>query len=229
MSADRSHRKRIVRDALAVGVAVGAYGLPYGALATTAGLTVLQTQFLSLFLYSGASQFAMVGILATGGGAVTATATSALLGTRNTFYSVGLAPLLGLGRRGRLAGAHVVSDESAAMAVAQPDPPRSRFAFWVTGGIVLACWNVGTLIGSLAGTVLTDPRSLGLDAASSAAFLALVAPRLRNVRNRPVAVLGALLAVAATPFLLSGLPIVVAALVTCAVLLIMPTRRKVPV
>lgn len=227
MPADKAPRRRIVRDALAVGLAVGAYGLPFGALATTAGLTVAQTQFMSLFLYSGASQFAMVGVLATGGGGVTAAATSAMLGTRNLFYSVGLAPMLGFTRGRRLAGAHVVSDESAAMAVGQPDPPLARYAFWVTGGLVLTCWNVGTLVGSLAGSVLTDPRSLGLDAASSAAFLALVAPRLKNVRNRPVALLGALFAIAATPFLMSGLPIVVAALATCAVLLAVPTRKAV--
>lgn len=212
-------RAAVLRDALGVGVAVGAYGLSYGALAVAAGLSVAQTQALSLLLYGGSSQLALVGVLTAGGGAPTAAATGALLGIRNLFYGVGLRSVLTPDRRTLLPAAHLLSDESAAMAFGRTSRDVGRYAYWATGITVFLCWNLATLVGALAGSLLSDPEALGLDAASSAAFLALVAPRLRERANRMVFALACAVAVGVSPFVGAGLPVVLAGLTGLSVLL----------
>src|SRR3954449_11705941 len=112
----RSGRAGVVGDALAVGVATGTYGLSFGALSTTAGLTVPQTCALSLLMFTGASQFALVGVVGAGGGAMAGAATATLLGVRNGLYGLQLSTLLGVRGPRRLLTAHFVIDESAAMA-----------------------------------------------------------------------------------------------------------------
>ncbi|HEY0359431.1 MAG TPA: AzlC family ABC transporter permease [Mycobacteriales bacterium] len=209
-------RRRIVRDAVGVGLAVGAYGLSFGAIATSAGLSVLQACALSLLLFSGGSQFAYVGAVASGGGPVAAVLTAVLLGTRNSLYGLRLAPLLRVRGVRRFAAAQVTIDESAAMAVAQDTPARSRLAFWSTGLSVFVCWNLATLVGAVGAQSLSDPKVLGLDAAVGAAFLALVAPRLREAGAGTVFTVAALVALGLTPFLGYGLPVLLAAVAAVA-------------
>lgn len=201
-----------MRDALAVGAATGAYGLSFGAISTAAGLTLPQTAALSLLLFSGASQFAFVGLVAAGGGAPASISTALLLGVRNAFYGLRLAPLLRLRGLRRLAGAQLVIDESTAMAVAQYDEPTARRAFWATGLAIYVLWNLGTLLGAL-GARGVDPKALGLDAAVPAAFLALLAPRLRGREAWTVALVAAVVAVASVPFVPAGVPVLLAAAV----------------
>ena len=210
------NRRRIVRDAVGVGLAVGAYGLSFGAIATSAGLSVLQACALSLLLFSGGSQFAYVGAVASGGGPVAAVLTAVLLGTRNSLYGLRLAPLLRVRGVRRFAAAQVTIDESAAMAVAQDTPARSRLAFWSTGLSVFVCWNLATLVGAVGAQSLSDPKVLGLDAAVGAAFLALVAPRLREAGAGTVFTVAALVALGLTPFLGYGLPVLLAAVAAVA-------------
>ena len=199
------------RDALGIGVAVGAYGLSFGALATTAGLSVLQTCALSLLMFTGASQFALVGVLGAGGSAVAGVLSALLLGTRNTLYAVRLGDLLTIPGPRRLLAAHVTIDETTAMATAAP-AGLERTAFWATGTAIYLLWNLGTLLGAAGAARLGNPAALGLDAAVPAAFLALLAPRLREREGLRVAVAGALLAAAAVPFVRPGLPVLVAGL-----------------
>jgi predicted branched-subunit amino acid permease len=196
----------IVRDALGIGVATGAYGLSFGALAVAAGLSLPQACALSLLMFTGASQFAFVGLI--GGGAAAAVATALLLGARNALYGLRLAPHL----RPRPLAAHLVIDESAAMAV-RDTPADTRLGFWSTGAAVFAFWNLATLLGALAGQALSDPRALGLDAAAPAAFLALLAPRLREREPQTIAVLAAVAALISVPLVPAGTPVLVAAAV----------------
>src|SRR3954447_18424219 len=161
----------IVRDALGVGAAVGALGLSFGALATASGLSVPQACAMSLLIFTGASPFAFVGLI--GGGAAAAVATALLLGARNALYGLRLAPYL----RPRPLAAHLVIDESAAMAV-RDTPDDLRLGFWSAGIAVFAFWNLATLTRALAGNAISDRSAFGLDAAAPAAFLALLAPRL---------------------------------------------------
>lgn len=197
-------------DALGIGVATGVYGISFGVLAVGAGLSVAQACAMSLLVFTGGSQFAAVGVLGAGGAAATAVANGLLLGLRNAAYGFSLASLL----RGRLArralAAQLVIDESTAMARGQEAPGDSRGAFWLTGAAVFVCWNAGTLAGALAGSGLGDPATYGLDAMFPAAFLALLAPQLRQ-RGAPAAALaGALIAVVLLPLTPAGVPVLAA-------------------
>lgn len=211
-------RASVVRTALSVGVATGAYALSFGALGTAAGLSVVQTCALSVLVFTGGSQFALVGVIGGGGSAMSGAASAVLLGSRNALYGARLAPLLGLRGVRRVLGAQLVLDESTAVGLAGEDQSQraGRLGFWATGLSIFVLWNVGTLVGALAGAVIGDPRELGLDAAVPAAFLALLAPRLRSRPAWLTAVAAAVVAVAVVPLVPAGVPVLVAALVPVA-------------
>ena len=205
-------RKGIVRDAVGIAIATGAYALSFGAISTAAGLNVLQIVALSLLMFTGASQFALVGVIAAGGSVWAGAVTGALLGTRNALYGVRLATLFDGRWLRRAAAAHFVIDETTAMAIARDSVPESRFAFWATGIAVFALWNLGTLIGALATHALPNPKALGFDAAPPAAFLALLAPRLRAREPLAIAIAAAVVAIAVLPFVPAGVPLLIVAL-----------------
>ena len=197
-------------------VATGAYAVSFGALSVAAGLDMWQTMALSLLVFSGGSQFAFVGVIAAGGANVAAIATSTFLGLRNGFYGVGLAPVLQPLRGPRkVVAAQLTIDESTAVSLAQPsdDVPARREGFWWTGIGVYVLWNAITVVGALLGSRIGDPSQWGLDAAAAAAFLALVWPRLITRRAQAVFAASAILALALTPVLPAGLPVLSAALV----------------
>ena len=206
-------RSGIVRDALGIGVASGAYAISFGAISTTAGLSLLQTVALSVLMFTGASQFALVGVIGGGGSVWAGAATAALLGTRNALYGVRLSSLLGVHGLRRILTAHFVIDETTAMAIARDQPDLSRFAFWATGVALFSLWNLGTLIGALATHALPDPKVLGFDAAPPAAFLALLAPRLRAREPLAIAFAAALVALIALPFVPAGVPLLIVAVI----------------
>ena len=210
-------RRSVVRDALAVGVSTGAYGLSFGAVAATAGLSLPQASALSLLMFTGASQFALVGVLAGGGAPLAAAATATLLGARNAFYGLRLASVLSLRGPRRLLAAHLVLDESSAMATLREDPRESRLAFWATGVAVFVFWNIATVAGAAGAGRLADPTVLGLDAAAPAAFLALLAPRLRDRSTWALTAAAAAVALALTPVVPAGVPILASALLVVAV------------
>jgi 4-azaleucine resistance transporter AzlC len=202
----------IVRNSLAIGVATGAYAVSYGVLAVGAGLSLAQTCAMSALVFTGASQFAVVGVLGSGGSALAALAPALLLAARNALYGLALVPILRGSRIERAAQAQLVIDESTAMARAQDDRVAARRAFLATGISVFVFWNLGTLIGAVAGSGLGDPRKLGLDAMFPAAFLALLAPQLRYPGAPVAAVAGALIALVLVPVAPVGLPVIAAVL-----------------
>src|ERR1700730_2698441 len=202
-----------MRDALGIAIASGAYALSFGAIATTSGLSLLQTVALSSLMFTGASQFAMVGVIGSGGSVWAGGAAAALLGSRNGLYGVRLSTLLNVRGLRRLAAAHFVIDETTAMAIARDSEKDSRLAFWVTGFALFTFWNLGTLIGALATHALPDPKVLGLDAAPPAAFLALLAPRLRAREPLAIALAAGVVALICLPFVPAGVPLLIVALV----------------
>ncbi|MFC6288540.1 AzlC family ABC transporter permease [Nocardioides sp. GCM10027113] len=205
-----AERRGILRDSLGIGVATGAYGLSFGAVAVASGLGVAQACALSLLMFTGASQFAFVGVVAAGGGAPSAVGTALLLGTRNTLYGLRLAPLLDWRGQRRAAAAQLVIDESTAMAVGRSDTAAARLGFLGTGLAVFVLWNAATLAGALAGRAIGDPRAFGLDAAVGAAFLALLWPRLAHRQGRRTAAVAALVALALVPVTAAGVPVLAA-------------------
>jgi 4-azaleucine resistance transporter AzlC len=209
---DDAATRAIVRDAVAIGLAVGAYAVSFGVLAVGAGLTAAQACAMSLLVFTGASQFAVIGVLGAGGGIAAALAPALLLAARNGVYGLSLVPIL-RGRRWRRAvEAQLVIDESTAMARAQDEPALAHRAFLATGLSVFVLWNLGTLAGALLGGGIGDPRALGLDAMFPAAFLALLAPQLRRPGAPVAAIGGALLAVLALPIAPTGVPVLVSVL-----------------
>jgi 4-azaleucine resistance transporter AzlC len=198
----------VVGDALALGLGTGVYAISFGALAVAAGLSAWQAQALSLLMFTGASQFALIAVVASGGSALVAIATSTLVGTRNAFYAVAMAPVLEARGLRRLLAAQATIDESTGMAARyEKDRDSARLAFWSTAAAIYVLWNLGTLIGALGAGMLEDPDVLGLDAAAPAAFLALVWPRLTSWPMRAVAIVSLVSAVALSPFIGAGLPV----------------------
>jgi predicted branched-subunit amino acid permease len=208
-----------IRSSLAVAVAVALYGVSFGALGVTAGLSIWQTCVLSLFMFSGGSQFALIGVLASGGesAALPAIVGAALLGTRNGLYAIRMSPIVGGPWWRKALAAQITIDESTAVSTAQPTLAAQRVGFWWTGIALYVGWNLTTLIGALIGNALGDVRQYGLDAAAAAAFLGLLWPRLKSLQPIVVAVAAAVVAAALTPTLPAGVPILLAALVAVVV------------
>lgn len=207
----------LVGRAVGIGLATGAYGLSFGALAITAGLSLPKAAAMSALVFTGATQLSVVGALAAGGAVAPAVASGLVIAGRHVAYGIAVAPLLPAALRVRLAGAHLVIDESTAMARAQPDAPSGRLAFWVTGASVFVCWNAATIAGALIGRAIADPAALGLDAVFPAAFVALLAPQLTTRAAREAALAGAAIAAAFVPFSPAGVPILAAAAAALAV------------
>lgn len=209
-----------------VGVTVGTYALGFGALAVANGFSVLQAVALSLLVFTGASQFALVGVVGAGGAAASGAAAALALGSRNAFYGLRLAPLLEVRGWRRLAAAQLTIDESTAVAISQPTRQLTRTGFWTTGIAVFICWNIATVVGALAVDQISDPKVIGLDAAVGAAFLALLWPQLTTTTTRAVAVGAAALALVLTPLLPAGIPVLSAAVV--GLMLAWPEPRHAP-
>ncbi|MBB6121421.1 AzlC family ABC transporter permease [Nocardiopsis algeriensis] len=206
-------RTPAVRDSLGIGFAVGIAGLAFGTAAVAAGLSPAQAVFTSVFMFTGASQFALVGVVSGGGSLVAGVLGALLLGARNTLYGLRLADLLGWRGARRALAAHGVIDETAAVALAQPDRESARLAFGTTYLVLGGFWWLTTLVGALATEQISDISAFGLDAVGPAIFLGLLWPRLREGGPRTwlIAGLGAGLALAATPLLPSGVPVLLAA------------------
>lgn len=216
-SGSASARRAVVRNCIGVGVAVGTYGFAFGAASVAAGLSTLQTCLLSLFAFTGGTQFAVVGVVAGGGTLAAALGSGLLLGSRNALYAMRLAPLLRLRGARRLLAALGTIDESTAMSIGQPEEELARTAFWWTFASVFVVWNLSTLLGAVGAGAIGDPSTFGLDAVIPAAFLALLAPRLRDGRiERRVALGGAVIAAALIPITPPGVPVLAA---TAALLL----------
>lgn len=199
------------RMALSVSVATGAYGVSFGALAVAAGLDVWQAMMLSLLMYTGGSQFAFVGALA--GGGLPATGAAMLVGLRNAVYVMQVNSWFHPLWAQRILMAHFTTDESTAVAAAQPDQRLRRLGFWVTGAGVFTLWNAMTLVGALLGNLLGDPKAWGLDGAALAAFCGLLWPRLVARDAVATAIAAAAVTVALVPVLPAGLPILAAVVV----------------
>jgi predicted branched-subunit amino acid permease len=207
-----------VTQSLSVSFTVGLYGTAFGAAGIAAGFSILQTCLLSLLTFSGASQFAVVGVMGAGGSALSGIATASLLGIRNGLYGLRMAPVLGVKGFKRIIAAQVTIDESTGVAIGQEERGSAamKHGFWLTGFGVYFFWNLFTLAGALGAQAMGDPSAWGLDAAVPAAFLGLVWPRLHGKFERALAVSAILLSLALTPYVAAGIPIIATALLAVA-------------
>ena len=208
----RDQRMRpVITASVTLGLAVGVFAIAFGVAAVGAGASIAQTCVMSLLVFTGASQFAAVGVIAAGGSTAAALGGALVLAARNTVYGLAMSRRLSgsLGRR--LVAAQLTIDESTAMSAAQTAPDAQRAAFWITGLTIYVFWNLGTLLGALAGTAI-DPTTFGLDAAFPAGFIAILWPLLRETRPRVAAACGAVICLSLIPFAPVGVPILCASL-----------------
>ncbi len=210
-------RRKILRDAIGIGIGVATYGLSFGALGTATGLSLLETQLLSLMMFTGGSQFALVGTFAGGGSATSAISAASLLGVRNLAYAVRNNSLIKPTGWRKILGAQFTIDESTAMALGHEKGPDgiagAKYAFWATGASVFIFWNIATLLGAVAVSLVGDPNTYGLDAAIGAGFIALLWPQINNKFNLFIAVSCSFVAIVAIPIVQPGIPILLAGFV----------------
>lgn len=211
MPADVHEPPDPVTASVVLGLAVGVFGISFGVLAVASGLSVAQTSAMSLLVFTGASQFAAVGVIGTGGSTAAALGSALLLAARNGAYGLAMSRTLTGRLPVRMFAAHLVIDESTAMATAQVDPAGRRRGFWAAGISVFVFWNVGTLLGALGGDAIGDPERFGLDAAFPAGFVALVVPHLKSIDGRLAAVIGTAIALVLVPVAPAGVPVLAAA------------------
>lgn len=199
----------VVRASVVIGVASGIYAVSFGVLSVSAGASVLQTCLLSLLVFTGASQFSAVSVISAGGSVASAVSGGLLLAARNGVYGLALSPSVKGSLARRMLAAQFVIDETTAMTSAAPDQRSKDWAFWSCAVMLFGCWNLGTLVGALAGSSI-DPETFGLDAAFPVVFVAMVAPHLATRSGRRAALIGAAVTIVLTPFLPVGLPILLA-------------------
>jgi branched chain amino acid efflux pump len=202
----------LARDIALVCAADAIVGVSFGAITVSSGLPVWLPMLLSVAVFAGAAQFMFVGLIASGGNPIAAAVTGLLVNVRHMPFGFAVGDLLGQGWAQRVAGSHLMVDETVAFALAQRDPERRRAAYWACGIGLFVCWNIGVLIGAFGGTVVHDTDAFGMDAAFPAVLLALVLPSLRDAATRKAALGGLVIALATVPFLPAGLPVLLALL-----------------
>ncbi|MFE4355018.1 AzlC family ABC transporter permease [Kitasatospora sp. NPDC056800] len=206
----RTLERATLRDVALVCLADALVGASFGAISVSGGLPLWVPVALSVLVFAGGSQFAAVGVVLSGGGALAAVATGLVLNARLLPFGFTVADVLDGPWWRRLLGAQLLTDETAAFALQQNEPRRRHAVYWLCGIALFVVWNVSVLLGALAGGLLGDTDALGLDAAFPAVLLALVLPSLVGRRIRTAALVGAVVAVAATPFVPAGLPVLLA-------------------
>lgn len=197
----------LARDIALVCLADGIVGVSFGAITVAAGLPVWLPMLLSVVVFAGASQFLFVAVIAAGGSPIAAFAAGLLVNARHLPFALSIGEVMGSKPIRRLLGSQLIIDETTAFALAEHDPARRRAAFWTCGVGLFVCWNIGVVAGAFGGQLITDTNAFGMDAAFPAVLLALVMPSLRDRLTRLAAVIGAVLAVALTPLLPAGLPV----------------------
>ena len=214
----------VVRDVGAIAVAMVAVGASFGAISVASGIPAWATIAFSTIVFAGGAQFMAVGLVAAGS-PIAAVFAGLLLNARHLPFGLALGAAIGQRWRDRLIGSHLMTDEATAFALAQPDGPARRRAFWTVGVVLFLSWNLGTILGVLFGNGVGDPARFGLDAAFPAGLLALLLPALRDdPATRKVALVGAAVAVLVTPVLPAGLPVLLA--LTGLAALALPRRNR---
>src|SRR5215475_14298290 len=137
----RTLDRGLVRDIAAIAAAVGFVGLSFGAIAVASGVPVWAVVAFSVIVFAGGSPFMAVGMLAAGS-PVAAILGGLLLNARHLPFGMAVADVLAGGWGRRLAGTHLMVDESVAFALAQPDPVRRRGAYWLTGALLFTLWQL---------------------------------------------------------------------------------------
>jgi len=222
------HRSRpYVRDCIIMSLAVAPTGVTFGVVADAAGFDLAKIVVMSALVFTGASQFAAVGVINDGGSGGAAVGSALLLAARNALYGPVMRRVLPASAPARLGAAQFVIDETTAISTAQTTRRDATGAFWFSGVILWLVWNICSVAGALLGAVLGTPETWGLDAAFPAILVALLAPHVRTAAGRIAALGAAAVALGVVPVTGAGVPILVS-LVALGPALWVRTRRKDP-
>ncbi|MHB8572511.1 MAG: AzlC family ABC transporter permease [Candidatus Dormibacteria bacterium] len=195
-----------IRDGLRVAApfmpVILVFSAGFGVLARASGFSPEAAMVMSLVAFGGAAQIASVGVLAAGGSTVGALAVGLLVQARYVPMALSMADSWTGPPWRRFLGAQLLVDGAWVLS-------RSRRGYRIrtflgAGGAHYVVWNLGTVVGLVAGGVLGDPRRLGLDAVIPAMFLALILPDLRRGSGRLAAMIAAAAALIAIPLLPAG-------------------------
>jgi 4-azaleucine resistance transporter AzlC len=191
------------------GLAVFAIAVSFGVLARPL-MGAVTPIVMSVVVFSGAAQFGALAVLASGGGVGAAIAAGVLLNARYLAMGLALAPSLRGGPLSRAAFAMTTVDASWA-AASRGDGTFDPWYMVGASAPQYVGWVLGTVIGVLLGSRIGNPSTYGLDALFPAFFVALLYEEVHGRRKLAAACGGAAIAVALTPVLPAGLPILVAA------------------
>lgn len=187
------------------------FGAAYAVSARAAGLSLFETQLMSLLVFSGGAQLGAAGLFAANAAPLTVVATTFLINARHLLYGVSLGQLIPLGWRQRLLTAHLLTDEAYGVTVGSP--VRSLGFFLGAGSSLFFIWNLSTLLGALLSSFVPSPAAIGIDFIFPLAFLALLIPLLGSPQAVTVAAFAGVLALAASQVLNSGLAVVLAGVI----------------
>jgi predicted branched-subunit amino acid permease len=198
-----------VRAGLPFALAGGLLAISFGVLADDVGMPGWTAILMSALVFAGSAQIAALGILGAGGGLGAALGAAALMNSRFLPIGVAFAPSLPGGPVKRAAQGQTVVDVSLVVAE-DGQGGFDRGLLFGSTAIQYVTWVLGTVAGVVAGPVLGDTKSLGLDAVFPAFFLALLLEELRSGRAKGVAAAGALVALVLVPFTPPGVPVLAA-------------------
>lgn len=190
-------------------LAVAPTGVTFGVVADAAGFDLARIVVMSALVFTGASQFAAVGVINDGGSGGAAVGSALLLAARNALYGPVMRRTLPTSAPARMGAAQFVIDETTAISTAQANRRDAAGAFWFSGVILWLVWNACSVAGALLGAVLGNPETWGLDAAFPAILAALLAPHLRTAAGRTAALGAAAVALGVVPVTGAGVPILV--------------------
>lgn len=200
-------------------------GVTFGVFADAAGFDLARIVVMSALMFTGASQFAAVGVINDGGTGGAAVGAALLLAARNTLYGPVVRPAVPASAPARLAAAHFIVDETTAIAAAQTDRGQASGTFRFMAVTLWLSWNLGSVVGAITGSLVGTPETWGLDAAFPAVFVALAATHLRTAAGRVTAGVAAAIALGAVPFTAPGIPILLSVLALPAALFVLARRR----
>jgi 4-azaleucine resistance transporter AzlC len=206
------------------GIAVFAIAVSFGVLARPV-MGSLAAIAMSVIVFSGAAQFGSLAVLSAGGSTATAIVAGVLLNARYLAMGLALAPSL----RGRPLSRAAIAMTTVDASWAAASIGGGNFDPWYMVGVSIpqyVGWVSGTVVGVLAGSAIGDPRTYGLDALFPAFFISLLIEEVRGRRRLAAAGGGAGIALALTPLVAPGLPILAAAAAAVVVARWRPARRR---
>jgi 4-azaleucine resistance transporter AzlC len=185
------------KDMLPLLLGAAPFGLAYGIVGVTVGLTPGETVLMSLLVFAGAAQFISLAMFADAAGLFAISFTTLLINLRHLLMGASLAPHMApLSLPFKALLTFGLTDESYAVTIARIRARNYCPDYQLGANMSMyLVWNLSTLVGVALGNSIPDPLSWGVDFAMPVTFLALLLPRLKDRTSVTVCVVAALISV----------------------------------